>query len=263
MRVLIFVLMLCLTIAPLTHAGLEFDSTDDVVNLGTEAGLEGLSVFTICAWIRPNSGFSTNFPMIFSHYNASLNGWDFYVVYNAGGYGLATSWGHTSGGYSYAEITTAEMSFDAWHHVCAIQNGNNHTAVKLYIDGVDKTASINSTNSDGTRDSDAGVSFFIGNYYDSSETFVGIVSDIRLYNRVLSTAEVGTLYNSRLRGAGILGSGLIGYWPLDDGESGTACNGDAVSERIANRGGTGDDGANNTGCTWRGETIIRRPAPIE
>ena len=46
---------------------------------------------------------------------------------------------------------------------------------------------------DGSADSDAGDSLFLGNDEDFDRTFLGRLDDVRLYDEILTPGEIGAL----------------------------------------------------------------------
>lgn len=202
--------------------GIEFDGVDDQVVIPNTSGVTGLSVLTACAWIKPQDLVS-NYPQIFSTYNAAqTNGWDFYL-YNQGDYpegvGLGTSFS-ANGTYVAAEWQVVLMPFNEWSHVCISQNGNSSGAMKLYLNGTQVTSSI-VTSGSGTRSSDSGNDAYIGDTVNAAYPYKGIIDDLRVYNRELLPEEVSELY---LMGASLrtnvtkrdqISDGLVGYWTFD------------------------------------------------
>jgi hypothetical protein len=68
-----------------------------------------------------------------------------------------------------------------------------------------------------------------------SDFFKGQISDVRIYDRALSAEEVEQLY----KGYDIR-NGLVGHWPLNEGQGTTAYD----------RSGNGNDGTLIGGPTW-------------
>lgn len=62
--------------------------------------------------------------------------------------------------------------------------------------------------------------------YDGSDPFEGELYDVRFYNRILSPAEVQTIYNSR--GGDSIVYGLLHRWTMDEGASGATLSGSGV-----------------------------------
>jgi hypothetical protein len=72
---------------------------------------------------------------------------------------------------------------DGWHHVAAVGSGGTTT---FYVDG----AAVGSIAFQSTSDV-----FSLGNYQGGGQRFADQIDDVRIYNRVLSAAEVAELAN--------------------------------------------------------------------
>jgi hypothetical protein len=136
-----------------------------------------------------------------------------------------------SGGKKSSGITT-----DQWIHVVAIDTGSS---ADLYINGVQDAASQGGSSPQITE-------LRIGGEPTSTAEFDGLMSDVRVYDRVLTAAEIGEIYNS---GQGSctneLASSLVGWWKLDDGTGSTA-----IDTK------NGADGTLEDGATWAAESPL-------
>lgn len=94
-----------------------------------------------------------------------------------------------------------------WHQVAMTYDGIN---LRSFIDGV-QTA-INPVSGNLT-----GIAQEIGRYLSDSYAANGLIDDVRIYDRALSEAEVGNLY----QGVDI-SDGLIGHWRFDEGQGSVA-----------------------------------------
>lgn len=120
--------------------------------------------------------------------------------------------------------TTTKPSNGVWHHVVATYDGSGGTTawqgVDFYVDGTAQSVG-------GTHIVGAGGNYvamengsalaMIGNCEGCGSSFMGVIDDARLYNRVLTAAEVTALYNSYDPGIAVstLQKGLVGYWDLN------------------------------------------------
>ena len=158
--------------------GLEFDGTDDFINVPHDDALS-LTSFSISAWIRP----------------ASLTGWK--VIVNKGtttsavNYYLATDndeigLGYYNAGWVEFNTTSADLTSNQWYHVLASYDDASRTG-RIYLDGTLVHTSTVSTsplpNSDALTIGRSG----FGEYW------TGIVDDVRIYNRVLSDSEAADI----------------------------------------------------------------------
>lgn len=107
------------------------------------------------------------------------------------------------------------LSINAWHHVVVTFNEQNTSSNPIiYIDGVSQSITEDLSPS-GTAGSEEGQSLMVGNVktsvpsYSYSQSFVGKIKDARVYNRILSAAEVTTLYNGGVPDADLVTDGLV------------------------------------------------------
>jgi len=87
------------------------------------------------------------------------------------------------------------------------ESGTGLADAKLYINGVSQVVTVVSTPIGLPQSLDGGL-FTIGNIYDNATPFDGIIKDARVYNRILSDAEILQIYNEGVGGSGVT-SGLI------------------------------------------------------
>ena len=136
--------------------------------------------------------------------------------------------------YHYAESDN-NLNDGNWHFLVGIVDRNHTSGIKLYVDGVLQQNNANpidlyeidiSSPTDftiGAREHDSDLQFH----------FLGMIDDIRIYNRILSASEVQELFNS-------------GGWPIDSDDDGVPdhqdnCPTNANSDQIDSDGnGIGD-----------------------
>ncbi|KKQ86636.1 MAG: putative-Protein [Berkelbacteria bacterium GW2011_GWA2_38_9] len=92
--------------------------------------------------------------------------------------------------YNGSVITSKSVSFTdttSWHHTVFT---NTNTTTTAYLDNILLTDTTQSMNAEATATTIVGAS------QAAAAKFSGKISDIKVYNRVLSTTEVAALYNS-------------------------------------------------------------------
>lgn len=207
---------------------LNFDGSDDYVSAGTGASLEN-SVFTYSAWVKPTSvsgehaivGGGSSAPR-FTILSGNLH------LVNTGIEVLGTS--------------TSTVPTNTWSHVAVTYDVSGNYV--FYLNGVAIGSGTNSTTFDFSSSTFL-INGVAGNY------LAGMIDEVRSYNRVLTAAEIKSLYDrvkpdatnsssSQAQGTGRLDSGLAGYWPLDNGSGTTATD---VSTN-------GNNGTLTNGPTW-------------
>lgn len=140
--------------------------------------------------------------------------------------------------------------------VVTCDGSGNHSGVHIYLNDVEITAWAIESNGSGPFDT-SGNQKTIGNRgTGGTRAPDGRLWQIAIFNRVLNSGEITTFSNGMQSDAIKAMSGLLRYFPMDDGPDGTSANGDTVRDESTNAAdATADDGANNTGCTWRGTNV--------
>jgi hypothetical protein len=87
-------------------------------------------------------------------------------------------------------ISASSINDDEWHHVAATRNKTTG-AIELYVDGVNEASGKATTES-----LIAPVKFSIGANTDGKNYFKGSIDELRIYNKVLSEAEIFELFNN-------------------------------------------------------------------
>lgn len=190
---------------------LDFDGTDDRIDAGSPAALDNLAAMTIVGWIRPDTlGEGPSLGRI-----------------------IGKTTGNTAaGGWTLNLDTTNRLTFDvdyattdfrrraannsitlgAWQQVAVTWTGSaTATNAKLYVNGVEASYAT-TTNGTGGRVNDAAQNIAIGNPPALTDrSFDGRIDDLRIYNRVLTAAEIKALYNSQMSGYGCTTAGEMLY----------------------------------------------------
>ena len=158
---------------------LEFDGSGDFVRMDGYKGIMGTQAFSITAWIKTAS-------------NGQIVGWgntgtSRRVEFRVNGNRLRCE---SSGGNVQGDTNVTD---DEWHHVAVTVKENATLSsgdVTFYLDGqVDTRTSSDTDVFDITSNFDVK----IGQMYDlsSSRWFIGLIDDVRIYNKELTPEEIG------------------------------------------------------------------------
>ena len=187
---------------------MSFDGTDDVVTISSSTELSALTTgdFSFEAWVNvvdadsnPNKYVGV---IVLVDVGLVLMG----HTYPAGEAGVGILWPVTGNNYA-GEFTSATIKYNEWAYIGCTRTG---TTYNTYINGVNYTTSTD----DGNW---AMTDWKIGKGY-SSHFFYGDMGVIRVYNRVLTDAEIKQNYEAmkpRFKPR-ITKSGLLGYWDAGD-----------------------------------------------
>jgi hypothetical protein len=124
-----------------------------------------------------------------------LNGWQF-VTQGTNQIGFAVDYTTTD----LVRVSGANVfTLSGWHHVAVTWDGTAPaTSVVIYVNGTAVGSYATTTDAVGTRVSDAGANIYLGNEAGSDRTLDGALDDVRVYNRVLSLAEIRALHRAGL-----------------------------------------------------------------
>ena len=177
---------------PLSQKSYSFDGNDDYVDIDTPQGAYE-APFTYSCWIYIRgstgenqyfvaNGAQSNSEGASISYRDSTNDLGWIVQYN-----------------SIGGETNANISFDKWHSVVGTWDGSTkEDRIKLYVDGELRSTSTASSN---TEDPRVNTTTF-GTPNNSKGDYVanGKISEVRIYDRPLTTSEVQYLYSVGKRG---------------------------------------------------------------
>lgn len=163
---------------------LNFDGVDDYISVGTPSALSLSTTGTLSAWIKTNT--STFYPVIVG--NADF-------VNDSRGYLLALdSSGHARielcSASAFKNVDSSATYLDGnWHHITGTWDG---TTIRLYVDG----SEVASSSQDVTPVSGVYPVTMGKDPNQSTSYFVGLIDDVRIYNRALTVGEISQIYNS-------------------------------------------------------------------
>ena len=177
----------------------DFDGINSYVDLDTSVK-DVLSVsndYTICFWFKANTLTGNLFLGSAINYLNRMS-----IIYYSGTIRTSAYDGSWHSDYiSFSDTTN-------YHHLIMINNGGTITG---YLDGV----SMGHSDSSVSGSTSAIAKTFIGARQDGVQFWDGYIGDVRIYNRILNSSEITSIYNSGL------GSNSNTYNKLSDGSTGT------------------------------------------
>jgi len=237
-----------------TSTVLDFDGSNDVLNLNTNYGFQGNNTFSAELMMKTTDASADLVQRGFAP--SRYSGWG--VVLRGGKVGFVLSKDWNSGNRIYLSTATP-INDGNWHHVAVTYNGNrNWTGVTIYIDGVEQPLSNPGSSNDGVSSNSISYNSWpamIGGHQfrpGSALHLEGQLSDVRIWNTVRTEAQIQANMSGQLSGAD---AGLIGYWKLDDAPGSTTAiatngpNGTLVNMDPANDWVTAGSNGGNTDNT--------------
>ena len=162
---------------------LRVSAPNGCVDLGMPEALQP-STMSIAAWVnvRAYPAVSASGYVVGQTLNADGSGWRFGSIGDdAGSFG----WLNTTAGTRYA-VNAIGPAVGAWHHVAVTFAPN--AAVSVFVDGLAKTIQTSVP-----AITFSAVSYRIGCRADGANVFDGLIDEVRIYDRVLSNAEIASL----------------------------------------------------------------------
>jgi uncharacterized delta-60 repeat protein len=167
-----------------TNSAYSFDGSTAFIDCGNKPAFNfGQSDFTICTWIR-SAGSQANKYIIGKYSNTVPSSFGLGTGGNAAAY--AFIWGTSS----EAASGTTILADNNWHHLMAVYKRNSN--LTIYRDGA-MQAQKDITALQGAMITNA-FPLLIGKI-SSGQNFGGLIDDVRIYNRALSSSEVTQLYS--------------------------------------------------------------------
>jgi len=177
--------------------GRKFNGTSDYVDVANEThfDFEKTNPFTISTWVYRTNNATTNIVVGKNSYSGGeLNG--YMLFFNASDTLVYFDIGDCAANHCLRQASGTAMSTGVWHHVAVTYDGSQTAAgAHIYLDG----ASAGQAPVSDTLSLDASAlnnnDLLIGDQNSSSHNyFNGLIDEVRVYNRVLSAAEVQQLY---------------------------------------------------------------------
>ncbi len=173
--------------------GVKFDGTDDVLSKDSPTNLTFNTAFTLSAWIKTGSKVTTTKEIV-GRWDGIEWGYVLAINENSSDHKVKIVIDKDVGGGSRdaARSSVNAVNDDKWHHIVGVYDGPN-TRLDLYVDGVLSTATLEGTIPASISSQSRPI--YIGNDNGSTRSYQGLIDDVRIYNRAISSGEVLQLYN--------------------------------------------------------------------
>ncbi len=161
---------------------ISFNGTTNYVDFGDNLNLIGNGL-SLSIWVKPNT--LTDYLAFIDKLSSGGN----YRIHGAADGSVAFGIRNTANGFDYISSVAGVLKVGTWTHIAVVHTNATNQGT-LYINGVavgTKTFTITRGSTTETLKS--------GYTANNSVYYNGAVDDMRIYNRVLSTAEVQSLYN--------------------------------------------------------------------
>ena len=172
----------------------QFDGSDDYIDCGQPTDLNFTGPFTISAWINPLEieGYGSKYRTIVGKWKDWNPGDVDLRQYTLGfGHGGYVHLGIGAGGPWDAVISAEPLTTGVWTHIAGVYDGSS---LKVYVNGVEQGSKATSL---AMVSQPVPVQMAAANCGGwGQEFFQGALSGVRMYNRALSSNEIGLVYQN-------------------------------------------------------------------
>lgn len=256
MKELIFLMLL---MCPPAFAAVDFNPSDEAIDLGSASSLDDQEPFAASVWIYPDSSNAGTFRRIFGKDSTTILNTGYWMLFfhNGGTNRIRFNKSHATGDV-LAVTNDNAWTADTWQNfLVTYDGGTSASGIHIYVNGVEQTYSL-TQDATGAKASDASISLFLGNRGALTSGFDGQLSEFYFWDKVLSADEIANISKSRVVGIGlqVSPSNLLVYTPLDDFADGATVTG---ASSIIDRSGNGNHGSPSNDPVARAQQALSYP----
>ena len=184
---------------------LDFDGSNDYVNISDDASLTNTSAITISAWFKKVSG--SGWMSLVGKGTSDSN--EEYVLMLKDNQ-VYFDVGNAGGPYLQQSTTIAPGT---WHHIAAVHTRSSGTStLKVYLNGQD----VGGTTTNGSNSpNDNSIALTIGSRFSTSNAlFEGQIDDFRIWNDARTASEIQEYMHKEVASDA---SGLVAYYKMSNG----------------------------------------------
>lgn len=177
-----------------TGTALSFNGANSVVNFGSPAALTNISSFTWTLWAMAAGEMSRGIGPVLEKGSGSYAAKSFaFGALQSSSPRTVSASVRASGATAIVEAAIGSYDQGVWAHWTITYDDAGDRKIRLYKNGVEVAYRVQ-TAASGTLVSDAGLNLALGSTPDSQFfAFNGTIDDVRIFNRVLTPAEIQTV----------------------------------------------------------------------
>lgn len=210
---------------------LNFDGSNDYVQIPDHNSLDITNAITISAWIRLGSASAINKGIVTKYDSGpGAESFNFSIGPTGDEFQLFVASAGAGSPYTRIRSDNANLQANQWYHLAATYNSVGTDNIHLYVNGEEVTGTI--VNNDGGANTIevTTVPILIGGFYEPPITphrpFEGKIDEVRIWSVARTEAQIQTDMCAKLQGNE---TGLIGYWNMNDATSTSDTNVDDLT----------------------------------
>jgi len=169
----------------------KFNGVSDYIRTNSVATISTSSV-SLCAWFRTINPSQAGQGVVYNGSDNSANGYGWFINKE----GVSSGNIHLLYGGIFWFDTGIKISDSNWHHGCMVINSDGHP--EFLLDGIVSYSGSSKTINLPTLYLEIGRNDYAIGHPGTARYFNGLIDDIRVYNRALSSTEINTIYRANI-----------------------------------------------------------------
>ena len=203
---------------------IELDGTNDGITAHDASAIISGEIGSVSCWFKLDTVSSGKHLFCFTEGNVLGNNF-IRAFYHASRNQIYSN--HRGNGTQMTIIAEDAVENNGWHHYALTWNTGGDTITQVYIDG----------SSVGTAEGTTSMAFeeegintvHIGTKDGSNNPWLGHINDFALFDDVLTSGEVSTIYNSGTPTDISSHSGLVAYWKMENNADDSSSNSNSIT----------------------------------
>jgi hypothetical protein len=209
-------------ITAFSKRAIRFIEAGEYLDAGNVLGFERTAAFSVSCWFKSNTNAGSFVVLVAKMGDGTaFQGWQLAISNGALYFALINDNG--AGDLIAIDTNTITYRDGAWHHVVVTYDGTSlASGVTFYVDGSSAAATAITDNLTASIVSTDPLRIGARASSGSEAEFPGVIDEVAVYDKELSSAEVTAIYNSgRPNDLSLLGSStnLQGWWRMGDGDT--------------------------------------------
>ena len=178
-----------------TGTGLSVNNSA-IANVGAPAALTGHTAFTWSAWVMATGEMGHGFGPVVERGAGSYTARSFsFGALNSSSPGLVNATVRADGVNAFSEAVTGTYTANVWNHFTVTYDNAGDRRIRIYKNGLE-VAYRSQTAANGALSSEVNTNWAIGATPGGAfYSFTGVIDEVKIYNRVLTAAEIQALAN--------------------------------------------------------------------
>ncbi|HLM83630.1 MAG TPA: LamG-like jellyroll fold domain-containing protein [Candidatus Bathyarchaeia archaeon] len=178
-----------------SNNGLQFDGTDDKATINPSPSVNNLTQFTYSAWIKPTGWGGGGYGRVVSKESSGKQNEISFDLNQPQGNTISVGVFSTAENQLFASVASQNaIVLNAWQYVTATYDDAGDRKLHIYVNGREVAYQRQDTVAGTLLTTVSPI--ILGNNWEGSRGFPGIIDEVKVWNRALSASDVLNDYNT-------------------------------------------------------------------